>query len=266
MNAADQRQASIEPGPAVPVVVRPGAADRRHPRCRAAPRGRPSGARSWPDGRTTGTAPRIRAEPYLIITPDEMPAAWCLADPKTGEREVADELLAHARRVRAPRPGLTLIGDKGFAGQESEDLATAGSGLRPARPGRRGQAPRHGSAGWIRQAIESVNDTLKGQLDLERHGGRTCWPWPGASGTTGPAARRSPARLSHTTTEPIRNHSSRQAPLIPPGCPLTWSFAHPMRSLSELSQGPRSHDRPTAAAAPRSWSATPRTRRGQPAR
>jgi hypothetical protein len=46
--------------------------------------------------------------------PDEMPAAWCRADPKTGEREVAGELLAHARRVRAPEPGLTLIGDKGF--------------------------------------------------------------------------------------------------------------------------------------------------------
>jgi len=27
--------------------------------------------------------------------------------------------------------------------------------------------------GWIRQWIEWVNDTLKGQLDLERHGGRT---------------------------------------------------------------------------------------------
>jgi hypothetical protein len=25
----------------------------------------------------------------------------------------------------------------------------------------------------LRQLIESVNDTLKGQLDLERHGGRT---------------------------------------------------------------------------------------------
>jgi hypothetical protein len=33
--------------------------------------------------------------------------------------------------------------------------------------------PRHGSIGWIRQWIESVNGTLKGQLDLERHGGRT---------------------------------------------------------------------------------------------
>ena len=41
------------------------------------------------------------------------------------------------------------------------------------RPDRRDEAPRHGSIGWIRQWIESVNDTLKGQLDLERHGGRT---------------------------------------------------------------------------------------------
>ncbi len=41
------------------------------------------------------------------------------------------------------------------------------------RPDRRDEAPRHGSIGWIRQWIESVNDTLKGQLDLERYGGRT---------------------------------------------------------------------------------------------
>ena len=34
-------------------------------------------------------------------------------------------------------------------------------------------ALRHGSIGWIRQWIESVNDTLKGHLDLERRGGRT---------------------------------------------------------------------------------------------
>jgi hypothetical protein len=41
------------------------------------------------------------------------------------------------------------------------------------RPDHRDEAPRHGSIGWIRQWIESVNDTLKGQLDLERHGGHT---------------------------------------------------------------------------------------------
>ena len=41
------------------------------------------------------------------------------------------------------------------------------------RPDRRREAPRHGSIGRIRQWIESVNDTLKGQLDLERHGAPT---------------------------------------------------------------------------------------------
>ena len=32
---------------------------------------------------------------------------------------------------------------------------------------------RHGNLAGIRQWIESVNDTLKGELDLERHGART---------------------------------------------------------------------------------------------
>ena len=110
---------------------------------------------------------------YLITTPDGMPVTWCLASPKIGEREAAAELLAHAARTGALRPGLTLIGDKGFAGRGFEDLLTTGYGLRLVRPDRRDEKPRHGSIGWIRQWIESVNDTLKGQLDLERHGGRT---------------------------------------------------------------------------------------------
>ena len=102
-----------------------------------------------------------------------MPAAWCLASPAIGEREVAAGLLAHAARTGALRPGLTFIGDKGFAGRDLEHLLTQRFGVRPVRPDRRDEAPRHGPIGWIRQWIESVNDTLKGQLDLERHGGRT---------------------------------------------------------------------------------------------
>jgi hypothetical protein len=94
---------------------------------------------------------------YLITTPDGMPVAWCLATPKTGEREVAAALLEHAARTGALRPGLTLIGDKGFAGRDFEDLVTTGFSLRLVRPDRRDEAPRHGSIGWIRQWIESVN-------------------------------------------------------------------------------------------------------------
>ena len=55
--------------------------------------------------------------------------AWCLVSPKTGEREVAAELLAHACRAGALRPGLILIGGKGFAGREFEDLLTSGFGV-----------------------------------------------------------------------------------------------------------------------------------------
>jgi len=64
---------------------------------------------------------------------------------------LAAELLAHAARTGALRPGLTLIGDKGFAGREFEDLVTTGYGLPLVRPDRRDEAPRHGSIGWIRQ-------------------------------------------------------------------------------------------------------------------
>ena len=137
---------------------------------------------------------------YLVTTPDGMPVAWCLASPKIGEREVAAELLAHAARTGALRPGLTLIGDKGFAGRDFEDLVTTGFGLRLVRPDRRDQAPRHGSIGWIRQWIESVNDTLKasstsnataaGPPRASTPGSPSgCSPWPPPSGTTGPARR-----------------------------------------------------------------------------
>lgn len=41
------------------------------------------------------------------------------------------------------------------------------------RPDRKDENPRFGRLGGIRQWVESVFDTLKGQLTLEDHGGRT---------------------------------------------------------------------------------------------
>src|SRR5262249_39446229 len=82
---------------------------------------------------------------YLITTPDGMRVAWCLASPKIGERWVAAARLAHAARIGSLRPGLTLIGDRGFAGHAFEDLVTPGFGLALVRPDRRDQAPRHGN-------------------------------------------------------------------------------------------------------------------------
>ena len=72
------------------------------------------------------------------------------------------------------RPGQTLIGDKNYFGRDFEQ-AVADSNLALLRPVRKGEAPRAGKELFrpLRQVIESVNQTLKGQLDLERHGGRT---------------------------------------------------------------------------------------------
>jgi hypothetical protein len=102
-----------------------------------------------------------------------MRVSWCLADPKLGEREAAAKLLAQVGRTAAVRPGLALIGDKGFARRGLEDRATDGFGLQLIRLHRRYQAPRHGSIGSIRQWIEPVNNALKGKLNREPRDGRT---------------------------------------------------------------------------------------------
>ena len=96
--------------------------------------------------------------------------AWCLATPKLGEREVAAAMLDHERgRLR---PGLVIVADKGFAGRDFEQLVS-GYGAVLLRPDRVDEPRRHGSLGRWRQWIESTFDTLKDQLGLERHRGRT---------------------------------------------------------------------------------------------
>jgi hypothetical protein len=109
---------------------------------------------------------------YLLCAPDGMPITWCLADPKIGEREVCLDLLAIATETGLLAPGSTVLADKNLAGRETEAQISA-LGVRLLRPDRRGEPARHGSLGAFRQWIESVYDTLKGQLGLERHGGRT---------------------------------------------------------------------------------------------
>src|SRR6266851_3778833 len=55
---------------------------------------------------------------HLLTTPDGAVVAWVLANPKLGDREVAEAMLEHSPL----RPGLLIIADKGYAGQEFEDL------------------------------------------------------------------------------------------------------------------------------------------------
>ncbi|XAS70678.1 IS982 family transposase [Micrococcaceae bacterium Sec5.1] len=108
---------------------------------------------------------------YLISTPEGMPVIWGLANPKIGEREVTQALLEHDHHLI--RAGQVILGDKGFAGRDFERFITEDLGAHLIRPDRKDEKPRFGKLGGIRQWIESVFDTLKGQLGLEEHGGRT---------------------------------------------------------------------------------------------
>ena len=109
---------------------------------------------------------------YLLCAPDGMPIAWCLANPKIGEREVCLDLLTIATETGLLAPGSTVLADKNLAGREIEGQITA-LNVRLLRPDRRGEPARHGNLGGVRQWIESVYDSLKGQLGLERHGALT---------------------------------------------------------------------------------------------
>jgi hypothetical protein len=105
---------------------------------------------------------------YALTTPDGVPVAWCLASPKLGEREVALALLDRG----SLQPGQVLVVDKGLAGAAvDEHVASLEAVL--VRPDRHDEPARFGTLRPVRQWIESVIDTLKGQLGLEQHGGRT---------------------------------------------------------------------------------------------
>jgi hypothetical protein len=102
-----------------------------------------------------------------------MPIAFCLAPANEPEREVAAALLERAARGDLLHGHEIYITDKGFAGAEFERFIHDALGAQLIRPDRRDERPRFGALGGIRQWIESINDTLKGQLSLERHGGHT---------------------------------------------------------------------------------------------
>lgn len=104
---------------------------------------------------------------YLLCAPDGMPIAFELAAANAPERVVAAEMLA-----RVELAGYTVLADKGFAGEEFE-AHMAGLGCAFLRPDRKDEPHRHGSLGPVRQWIESVFWTCKGQLTLEHHGART---------------------------------------------------------------------------------------------
>jgi hypothetical protein len=111
---------------------------------------------------------------HLVCTPGGLPITYALAHPKLDERDVARDMLDTDPALLRSRVGQTLIADKGYASREFESFLTD-HGVRLLRPTFKRERPPAGARLLkpFRQIIESIHDTLKGQLDLERHGGKT---------------------------------------------------------------------------------------------
>ena len=103
-----------------------------------------------------------------------LPILFALTGAKADERETLLDMLDAALEIVAAHPRHTIIGDKNYFGRAFERELTERD-LRLLRPARKGEPERAGAQLFkpFRQVIESINQTFKGQLDLERHGGRT---------------------------------------------------------------------------------------------
>jgi hypothetical protein len=111
---------------------------------------------------------------HLVATLGGLPAGFALTGAKADERQVLLAILAADPGLLAQRAGQTLTGDKNYYGAAFE-IAIARAGARLLRPARKGEPERAGAHLFkpLRQVIESINETFKSQLDLERHGGHT---------------------------------------------------------------------------------------------
>ena len=104
----------------------------------------------------------------LLCAADGTILDFDLVAANASEREAALALLE-----ANPIDGATIICDKGFAGADFEAAVRALRALL-LRPSRADEPERpNPPIGWIRQRIESIVNTLKDQLLLEQHGGRT---------------------------------------------------------------------------------------------
>ena len=107
---------------------------------------------------------------YLVCAPDGMPIYFSLAPANEPEREVAAAMLDRARKTGLLQGQEIIVSDKGFAGQEFEQLVSSLDATL-VRPDRKDEKPRFGKLGGVRQWIESIINTAKSQLSLELHGG-----------------------------------------------------------------------------------------------
>ena len=111
---------------------------------------------------------------HLIATLGGLPVGFALTGAKADERQTLLGILAADPGLAAARPGQILIADRQYYGATFE-AELAAQHLHLLRPASKGEGDRPGAHLFkpLRQTIESINQTFKGQLDLERHGGHT---------------------------------------------------------------------------------------------
>jgi Transposase DDE domain len=111
---------------------------------------------------------------HLVATLGGLPVAFAVTGAKADERQTLLAILTADPALAARRPGQTVIADRHYYGTQFEATLTAWQ-LHLLRPARRGEPERPGAPLFkpLRQTIESIKQTFKGQLDLERHGGHT---------------------------------------------------------------------------------------------
>jgi hypothetical protein len=111
---------------------------------------------------------------HLVATLGGLPIGFALTGAKADERQTLLGIFTADPTLTADRTGQRVIADKNYYGTDFEHTLTA-AGLDLLRPARKGETERAGAGLFkpLRQTIESINQTLKGHLDLERHGGRT---------------------------------------------------------------------------------------------
>jgi transposase len=111
---------------------------------------------------------------HLVATLHGLPIAFALTGAKADERHVLVDLMHDDPTLAASRLAQIIIADKHYYGREFE-TRIAETGIQLLRRARKGEAERPGGRFFkpLRQRIDSIFDTLKDQLDFERHGGHT---------------------------------------------------------------------------------------------
>ena len=199
-------------------------------RCRAASRARPPAARSSPATPATATAAATAATSGAFgSTCCARPTACRSASssrPPTPPSARSPPRCSNASRSRATPSSPTRA-------SRAKSSSTSSPTSAPAccAPTARNEPRRNGSLGLVRQWIESVFWTCKGQLALERHGGRTLTGLcvrvalrllALAAGLMAQLTDRRPRPPLHRLRPLIRNQPSSR-----PGRACSWSAGRP---------------------------------------